>query len=95
MPLTLKRSEETKEKSSFMPVQNYLPHKSFYSHALVPVHLPKEPTKDKEEPLFAISPNGAIRVDSTERLSTALKTRTKSMTTLRTTRKRRLVENID
>jgi hypothetical protein len=65
VPMTLKRgSQEKKLKDNFVPVDNYLPHKSFYSHALVPIHIPKEPPKSDQEPLFAISANGAIRVDS-------------------------------
>lgn len=64
VPLTLKKGGPSKIKDNFVPVDNYLPHKSFYSHALVPIHVPKEPPKSDQEPLFVISANGAVRVDA-------------------------------
>jgi hypothetical protein len=30
-------------KNNYVGTDNYLPHKSFYSHALAPIHVVKEP----------------------------------------------------
>lgn len=94
VPLAFKRGESKPIKPDFVTVDNYLPHKSFYSHALVPIHLQKKPISLDKEPIFAISTNGAIKVDPTERQTASFKTRARSMASMRTVQRKRLPENI-
>jgi hypothetical protein len=41
LPLKFKIKEDKIIKNNCLPVENYLPHKSFYSHPLMPIHIPK------------------------------------------------------
>lgn len=75
--------------SQYIPVNNYLPHKSFYAHPLIPIHKQKELSdRTKEDPLLAITPNYPIFVDNSERKVQGLRIRTKSMANMRSLSKK-------
>jgi hypothetical protein len=84
VPLKLKKKQDYHE-PGYVPKANYLPHQTFYSHALIPVKKDKEKSKDDLFGLMVESARNTILIDTDSSYKTQqFKVRAKSTTQMRT-----------
>jgi hypothetical protein len=63
IPMKIKKKDDAIIKTDYIPIKNYLPHKSFYAHPLISIRREKDPSeKSIQEPFFPLQSKGAIKV---------------------------------